>query len=159
MPITILRRRNPAGDVLFSARILSSATGGYLAVPAGMMQTPVYSPSVPCYINSGGLGSLVGEHLAAFTVTNNGTVSSSRTTTNNDVTTITVPSPKNVAPIFWPRFLSGRTCNFKLALSMVVAPVLTSTVRLHNSFWCPAEFSVRWDVPFFFRGFRKIPIS
>ena len=37
-----------------------------------MMQTPVYSPSVPSYINTGALGTLLAEHLAAFTVTNNG---------------------------------------------------------------------------------------
>ncbi|KAF0306444.1 Endothelin-converting enzyme 1 [Amphibalanus amphitrite] len=53
------------------ARILSSLSGGFLAVPAGMMQTPIFSPSVPSYINTAALGSLVAEHLAAFTVTNN----------------------------------------------------------------------------------------
>ena len=36
------------------------------------MQTPVYSPSVPSYINAAALGSLLAEHLATFTVTNNG---------------------------------------------------------------------------------------
>ena len=40
---------------------------------------------------------------------------------------------------------------------MFVAPVLTCTVRLHNSFWCPAELSVQTLVyAGLFRDFREI---
>ncbi|XP_037081490.1 endothelin-converting enzyme 1-like [Pollicipes pollicipes] len=53
------------------AQILSSTSGNYLAVPAGMMRSPIFSPQIPHYVNSGALGTLVGTHLSLFTVTNN----------------------------------------------------------------------------------------